>query len=151
MKKSVCIVNFGHEGLNTGFSTGFFCIIPYKNQKLKVLITTSFAVNDQIKNNKINIQLEDKIKEININDDRKIYLNEKYNTAMIEINPSKDGINDFLEIEENFTMENYEKENIYILHYLRSKCVSYGTSLRIEDHEFFIYVPQIRAQLVLLY
>ena len=56
---------------------------------------------------------------------------------MIEINPSKDGIIDFLEIEENFTMKNYEKENIYILQYLRRKCVSYGTSLRIEDHEIF--------------
>ena len=127
MKKYICTIYSNFEKENE-YGTRFFCIIPYKNQILKVLITASFIVENQLKKNKIKIKLNDEIKEIKINDDRKIYLNKEYSTAIIEINPSKDGINDFLELEEN--KKNYERENIYILQCLdkeQSKCVSYGT------------------------
>ena len=128
MNKCICTV-YGENRFAEEKGSGFFCIIPYKNQKLKVLITASFIVKEQLKKNKIKIKLNDEIKEIKINDDRKIYLNDEFNTTIIEINPSKDGINDFLEFEDYFNKEDYERKNIYILQYSQQRSdiyVSYG-------------------------
>ena len=40
-----------------GNGTGFFCYIPYKNKKIKVLITNNHIINEDIlkENNKIQI------------------------------------------------------------------------------------------------
>jgi hypothetical protein len=136
MKRCICLVD---NDKNNPFGTGFFCNIPYKNQKLKVLITASFNIKNQIKRNKITIKLNDAIKEIKINDDRKVYLNENYSTAIIEINPSKDGINDFLELDEFFNETNNKRENLYILQLDRRQntCISFGTLIKIEENEIY--------------
>ena len=90
-----------------------------------------------MKNDQITLELNGEIKKISINDDRKIYSNKKYDITIIEINPSKDGINDFLEIDEkifgiNKTYFYYNIKDIYILQYSVfcftkfKKFVSYG-------------------------
>jgi hypothetical protein len=134
MKKCICTVYMGKEN---GFGTGFFCNIPYKNQKLKVLITASSHIKNHLKRSKITIKLNDAIKEIKINDDRKIYLNENYNTAIIEINPSKDGINDFLELDEFFNERINERVYTIQLDREQNTCISFGTLIKIEENEIY--------------
>ena len=70
-----------------------------------VLITTYRTINEKsfIDNNEIKLSLNnDKIKKtIKIDKNRKIYMNKEYDTTIIEINPEKDKINNFLELDEN--------------------------------------------------
>ena len=145
MKKCICkiIKNNGEKG------SGFFCCIPFKSSKLPVLITNYHVINkDNINNNSIiNLTINDDkdIKVIKIGNNRKIYLNEDYDTTIIEIIPSIDKINYCLDIEDKILIENsenlYKKESIYIMHYPKSQkvCVSYGILKDIQDYDIFHY------------
>ena len=110
MKNCICLIynNYKVSG------TGFFCTIPYKSQKIKAMITADYIINEEElrKSEVIQIKLNDKLKEININDGRKIYSSEQYKTTIIEINPYKDEINNFLELDENLFKE--ENEELYL-------------------------------------
>ena len=78
-----------------------------------------------------------------IDDNRKIYTNEKYDTTIIEIKPEKDKINYFLELDEEIFQENLSKESIYILQYPKNldeqkAAVSYGIFNKIYIYDLFI-------------
>ena len=137
MEKCICkiIKDNGQKG------TGFFCKIPFpdNNHLLPFLITNYHILNEEdIENNKIiNLIMynedEDKDEEkiIKIDDKRKKYshLNEKegIDITFIEIKPSKDNINDFLEFDDKILGLNCKKKSIYILHYPKEeKLASYG-------------------------
>ena len=116
---------------NQIIGTGFFCKIPFgHNSTLPVLITNNHVLNKyDIKVNRI-IQLiltkKEKTKEkgiekgkeieiqIVINEPRITFTDEKLDITIIEIISKVDGINDFLEIDNNFD-EIVEKQKIYIL------------------------------------
>ena len=127
--------------------TGFFCEIPFNNNLLPVLITNNHILNgNDIENNKIiNLMINNKVKKIKIDNSRKKYTNPDKNIdiTIIEIKPKKDGINNYLEIDEediNKDKENieleYKKKSIYILHYLRGELnVSYGLIKDIVDNK----------------
>ena len=136
MNNCICLVKSNFLGEKSG--TGFFCNIPYKGKELKVLITANHIIDAKIlkKNKLVHIELNGILKEIIINDNRKIYSNKQYNITIIEINPYIDQINDFLSLDENILYkeksENISIENgIYLLQYfkngnLKVKEVSYG-------------------------
>jgi len=96
-----CICKIGNEN---GNGTGFFCCIPYKNKKLKVMMTNNHIINeDIIKNNKsieISFDNNDNNENKTINkiiniEKRKIYTSIKYDTTIIPINSEEDKINNF--------------------------------------------------------
>ena len=132
-----------------GKGSGFFCFIPFGNSKIPVLITNYHVIdNDYFKNDSIiNLTLNDdkETKIIQIGNNRKIYSSDKYDTTIIEILPSKDRINYFLELKEKIFELNswafYQKESIYILHYPKSQkvSVSYGMLKDIKDSDIFHY------------
>ena len=111
--------------------TGFFCKIPFgHNSTLPVLITSNHVLNKyDIKVNRI-IKLiltkKEKTKEkgiekgkeieiqIVINEPRITFMDEKLDITIIEIISKVDGINDFLEVDNNFD-EIDEEQIIYIL------------------------------------
>ena len=109
---------------NDDNATGFFCKIPVFNSNLCALITNYHVLNeDDIKVNRIiKIFLKDnkkekkreKVKEIVINEPRITFTDKDLDITIIEIIPKVDGINDFLEIDENFDGLTLE-ETIYIL------------------------------------
>ena len=82
-------------------STGFFCKIKIFNKILPVLITTSHILNkDDIKVNRIiKIALIEKEIQIVINEPRITFTDEKLDITIIEIFPKTDGINNFLEVD----------------------------------------------------
>jgi hypothetical protein len=86
-----------------GKGTGFFCYIESQNKKVPVMITTNHIINEQtIKQTnifKLTINNEKEKKFIDINYNRKIYTNIKYDTTIIEILPEKDKIYHFLELD----------------------------------------------------
>ena len=95
------------------------------------MITHYHIITDEfLKDNKsITIELSNKHKEININDNRLIYTNEMYNITIIEINSKKDKITQFLDLDENIFNENFynKKEALYTIQYIEGeKYVSYG-------------------------
>ena len=129
MKNCICeIYQDGKKG------TGFFCKISFKNNFLPVLITNNHVLNENnIENGKIiklTIKSEDnEVKEIEIDNSRKKYTNSDMNKdiTIIEIKPSKDGIYNYLELDENDIYKNkknieleYKKKSIYILIYTLS-------------------------------
>ena len=119
-----------------GIGTGFFCKIPLGKDKTIDCLMTNYHVIDEkyFKENKeINLLLNDdqEIKTIDIKNKRIAFFNEAYDIAIIELK-QKDGIKNFLEIDENLFMDKeyvfYFKKSIYILQYPKGKkaAVSYG-------------------------
>ena len=132
---------------NGGIGTGFFCKIPFNNNLLPVLITNNHILNElDIDNNKkIKLNINNKVKTITIDNSRKKYTNSDQNIdiTIIEIKPNRDGINNFLEIDENEINTNkevieleYQKKSIYIIHYPKEELsVSYGLLKDIIDNK----------------
>ena len=129
-----------------GNGTGFFCYIPNNNNKLlPVLITNNHVINqDTINKNKILISFnKDKKliqKQIKLNENRKIYTNEQYDTTIIEIIKEKDEIDNFLELDDNILNEyiNVYNKSIYVIQYpkigyYQEASVSYGILKDIQD------------------
>ena len=136
MKKYICkiLLNNGHQ------NTGFFCKIPYPDQKhlLPSLVTCNFIIKEEDlkEGNIIHLSLNDdrEYREIKITNTRKIYTNEKFNVTFLEIEPD-DKINNFLEIDPNIfkptdIIKNiYPKSSVYILHYLKGNKIACSSGL----------------------
>ena len=131
---------------NGEIGTGFFCKIPFNNNLLPVLITNNHVLNENdIDNNKkIKLMINNKVKTIEIDNSRKKYTNPDKNIdlTIIEIKPKKDGINNYLEIDENDLYQDkesieleYKKKSIYILNYSNEQSVSYGLINYIKDNK----------------
>ena len=141
MKKCVCQIHKEGQG------TGFLCKIPFPDAShlLPVLMTNNHVSNsDDIKEDKIiTISFNNKqiIKTIKIDNTRKKFNSEELDVTFIEIKENKDGIYDFLELEDNineneYNLKNlYKNKSIYILNYPEEKniVVSYGKLFRIEN------------------
>ena len=129
MNKCVCKVYFEHNGI----STGFFCFIPYNNIKFPVLIVDNHVIDEEFikKNETISLELNNEKKAINIKD-KKIYTNMEYDITIIEIDPDKDFIYNFLEIDQNMFIEGEifcKDQSIYLLQYDK---VSFGVLKKID-------------------
>ena len=130
-----------------GKGTGFFCNIPVENGKVPVLMNNYHLIDEEIlKKKNIYVTKNDDQEKINImiDDNRKIYTNEKYDTTIIEIKPEKDKINYFLELDEEIFQENLSKESIYILQYPKNldeqkTAVSYGILNKIFNYDLIHY------------
>jgi hypothetical protein len=108
-------------------------------------MTNNHVLNsDDIKEDKIiTISFNNKqiIKTIKIDNTRKKFNSEELDVTFIEIKENKDGIYDFLELEDNINenednLKNlYKNKSIYILNYPEEKniVVSYGKLFRIEN------------------
>ena len=101
--------------------TGFFCNIPFINKNVKVLFTSYNILDQKLLQygNTIKLAYKNKMKKIQLTNDRMICYNSKLDYSCIEI-LKKDKIEDFFEIEyekyENYDDE-YSNEDIAILEY----------------------------------
>jgi len=133
--------------------TGFLCLIPYPEifKTLPVLINNKHILNkDEIKNKKIKITFDDDKLEnyIDITSERKIYNNEKYDIAIIEIFPEKDNLKYFLEIDNSFeNYKEYKNEPLYILQYPYGDkcCDSYGTLIDINEYNIIYNCSTVKG------
>ena len=133
MKKNICklYMDDGSKG------TGFFCKFPFpdKDHLTTFLITNNHLIDEahlkkdsQIIFTTNNDEIQHKI----IIDKRKVYTSKLYDTTIIEIFEEKDNIHDFLELDFDINVENYNniyiKKSIYILQYPNNEMssVSYG-------------------------
>lgn len=145
MEKCICKII-----TKNGKGTGFFCKIPYEENKIiPVLITVNHLLNESTlnENELINITLNDDNKDINIkiNDNRLIYTSKKYDTTIIEIKPTDD-IKDFLELDKDIFKDvpNIFDESVYIIHYPKfgneqKLAVSYGILNDINEYNIIHY------------
>ena len=150
---------------NCKIGTGFFCKIPFNNNLLPVLITSNHILNENdIDNNKIiKLMINNKMKKIKIDNSRKKYTNSDKNIdiTIIEIKSRKDGINNYLEIDENDINKDkenkeleYQKKSIYIMHYPNEELsVSYGLINDIIDNKTIDIIVILKKvhQVVLYY
>ena len=125
--------------------TGFFGKIPLEdnNKIMKCLMTNYHIINKEYikKNKEINLLLNDdnEVLIINLEINRKIYFNEEYDIAIIELKDI-DNIKEYLELDDNLFKNNekifYEEESIYILQYPHgdNACVSYGILNEIDNY-----------------
>jgi hypothetical protein len=121
-EKCVCQLKSNSPG------AGFFCLIPFpdKSHRLPVLITCYHIFGkDCLLKRKIELVLNGKTIEIILENDRKVYLNKKFDVTIIEIK-TEDGldINSFLETDDDLIFkENIEDEKIslHTLKYPREK------------------------------
>ena len=130
-------------------ASGFFCKILYKNYNIPVMITNNHVIDEEYikENNNIDITLNDDniIRNIFLNDNRKIYTNKEYDITIIEINSDKDKINIFMELDEKIFIENsnkiYKNHSIYIPQYPNGDkaAVSYGIIKKINGYNINHY------------
>jgi len=138
---TIFVPNSGMKG------TGFFCLIPFQNKNLPVMITNNHVLNEETlkKEQYIPIELNNLNIRIQINDNRKIYTNQEYDITIIEIIPEKDNIFNFLELDEAITFNrdikylelNLKRSSIYLLYSAQSLLVSYGILKNIEEEKIF--------------
>ena len=146
MQNSICKIK-----CKKGHGTGFFCLIPNpsKTKQLPVLITNNHVLGAKDIESGQTIELSifnDSIqKRIVIDDFRKTYTSEYYDTTFIEIKKEDDlDLNSFLEIDyelyEEKSFKTYEQKSIYLLHYAHSQNVIYsiGVIKYIEDDNYNI-------------
>ena len=132
MKKCICHIKSSvWEDI-----TGFFCgiLFPDKYLKLPVLIATS-KIMEKMSEEKIiflnvdNNQLKLTIK---LENNRKIFIDEKYDITIIEIKRT-DGldINSFLDIDNQIFKNdiNFVNQSIYIIYYEKEEKVHYSTGI----------------------
>ena len=121
---------------NGATGTGFFCKIPYKNERIPVLVTNYHILNEKEIENDIKISINKKIKKIEKDNSRRKYTMKELDVTFIEIKPKKDEIDDinYMELDnEDINKDSelleseYKKKSVYILHYPEGKLsVSYG-------------------------
>jgi len=141
MKNCVCKIKKGNEK-----GTGFFAKIPYKSIFKNVMITNEHILNKKdIKINKyikVSLNNENVYKDIKIDDKKLILINKELDITIIEIK-EEDNINNFLEIDERYNLNNlddrYKNESLYVLNYPKGKdiVVSYGLLNKIEDENIY--------------
>ena len=144
MKYCVCKIFLKEFG--TG--TGFFCKIPYEKELFPVLITNYHIIDDKYleENKEIHCSINNNEKNLIIKiDNRKIYLNKRYDIAIIEIK-EHDDINYYLELDDNLFKENiefsYEGNTIYDIQYIKSDnvSVSFGIIKEIKNYYDIIHL-----------
>ena len=133
MEKCICKIINGKE---TG--SGFFCLIPYNNKELKVIITNNHVLDQNILSKKkyLEVIINNNNKKIIKLNNKKIYTSKEYDITIIEIDSKCEKIEKYLKLDEGIVNENVnnilnEKDNVYILHYPNINyntmiCVSYG-------------------------
>ena len=79
---------------------------------MPVIISNYHIIDENIlKKKEISVDLKNEKKIIYLNDDRKIYMNKQYDVTIIEINPEKDCIYNFLELDDEFfSIKDIEKK-----------------------------------------
>ena len=126
----ICLINGNLKG------TGFFCKIEFEGKLTPVLITNYHVVNDDFMNQKkkLTFYVKDVLHPINIDKDSKIYssIRDKYDMMIIRLKEGE--VNNYLEIDENIfdkSVDDYENEGIYILHYPKAEeaKVSFGSGI----------------------
>ncbi len=117
-KKATCKIFSTNENGNGITGSGFFCKIPYFNNKKYVLFTNEHILNEEsIKfGYKIKLEYQNKIKMIEITNKRFYQINLLYDFTCIEI-LNEDEIEDFYEIEDYKNINNYNNEDIAIVQY----------------------------------
>ena len=142
MQKCLCKIEC--KNLDFGYGIGFLCKIPFpdKSNMLPVLITNNHILekDDVAVGKNINLIVNNKNKEIKIDNSRKFYSENIYNITIIEVKKNELGIS-FLEIDDN--PYNNIKE-IFILHYPNysndNKSFSFSEINNInEDNSSFFY------------
>ena len=122
--------------------TGFLCLIPNPNiitSPLKVLITCYHVYRDLKEKNKINLIFENGTKKSLILDEsRRIYTNEEYDTIIIELKENEFDLNNFLKIDNDIykikDLNNiYKNRKIYIIHYAKGEGAQYSIGTIIEN------------------
>ena len=147
MKNCICkIKKINNTEIESG--NGFFCCVINKDKKFFFLITNNYIINEEIieLNSIITIILNSPKEErnIDIKNNRKIFI--KYDVVLIEINPEKDKIINFLELDEYIfnVEENEEFKDIYIIQYLKGENeekmeISYGTIKQLNNYNIIYY------------
>ena len=144
MQNNICKI-YKNDG---GKGTGFFCNISYNNIIIPVMITNNYVIDQKYinENDKIKITINDDKEEkvIILNNNRKIYTNEEYDTTIIEIKPEIDKINNFMELDEKIYKKSniiYNNESIYIIQYPNGEkaVVSYGIINKINEYDIIHY------------
>ena len=122
--------------------SGFFCLIPYCNKSLPVLISAAHIIGVKEDLKEISLEINECVKIIELNEERKTFTDLYLDITIIEIIPEKDHIYDFLMLDDNlfkdYSIEMSKNESIYILHFdFNSKIISYGNIKQMSENNIY--------------
>ena len=138
------------QSRSLGFGTGFLCKIPFTNKNnisgfLHALITNNNIIdNDDIAIGKsLLFYLGNEKYSIEIDNSRNIYINDKYNIIIIEINEKdKLKIDSFLEIDSNIYRDKLNEifigKSVYLFYFQNGKELKYssGSMKNIDNNKY---------------
>ena len=131
-----CICKINKKG------SGFFCLIPYGNKSLPVLISAAHIIGVKEDLKEFSLEINEYVKIIELNEERKTFTDLYLNITIVEIIPEKDHIYDFLMLDDNlfkdYSIEISKNESIYILHFdFNSKIISYGNIKQMSENNIY--------------
>ena len=131
MNRSICKININHT-----FGTGFFCNIPISDQNQNGnyflgLITCNHVINKKIKDNIINLIINEITYPLVIDETRKVFADKARDIIIIEIRKGELLNINSLYLDENIFEKNPENiyEDIYILHFEFGKEAKYSPGI----------------------
>ena len=123
-----------------GFSTGFFCLIPYNknNDLFPAFITCNYIINQKDLDIKRKIKIsyrDEEFREIDLDpSNRFIYFNKEKEITIIAIEP-RDKISNYLELDKPIFEEEYLNKSVYIWHYPKGNNITFSSG-KITDIEY---------------
>lgn len=146
IKKCVCkiAIEIKCDGqLCYKFGTGFFCHIKSKN--LNFLMTNNHVLNKEFLHNPQNLTYytwDEKKNELELTKKNRYKItNEEIDFTIIEI-IKEDKITDFIEVDENISLKNFEIKNCFCFQYPGGKSLQYSHGKifgKSKDNNYFIY------------
>ena len=123
------------------YGVGFFCYIKCHNNNIPVFITNNKIINEKYYLNYNNIEILIYNELISIEFGSIYYIDEYLDLSIIEI--KENHIIKILDIDDDIYKDELElclnQDSIYIIHYDKDICVSYGIIKNIKNEELLIY------------
>ena len=137
-EKCICKIMI-KENSKSKSATGFICYIKQYNKK--VILTNNHVINEDFLKNekKLKILINNEKKEINLELQRYKSTDKEIDYTIIEIR-EEDGINDYLEIDEDIYQKNYKNEIIFSEQFPRGDKLNYSHGKIItKNKNLFLY------------
>ena len=143
MKKCICKIYVNNQKKGTGF----FCIILYKEKKIKGLLTNYHIIGEKKDTIKISLNDDEEFIYIKLDISRKIFTNKSLDVTIIELKENEINEKNFLELDDKLNRDKknipllYNQEPIYILQYPKGDKIysSFGIIKEIDKENKIIH------------
>ena len=137
LEKCICKIKIEISSNQSYMGTGFFCKL--KKNNIKLLLTNNHIIDNSFfsSNKHLQIEIDNVVTIIDLSIPRYKYTNIEFDFTIIEI-LQVDNISNFLSIDEDLIVNNYQNEQIFSLHYPRGNDLYFSSGKIIEINNYYL-------------